>query len=59
MSWNEFSNKRILAVKQRIQTIVVYEELEMVQGAEDTAEVGVEKEAIVDSFDRPMQAQYS
>ena len=54
--WNEFSMKRILEVKQRIQTVVVYEEIREEEGHEATAS---QKEAIVDSYDRPMQAQYT
>jgi hypothetical protein len=51
VDWQEFSQKRILQVKQRIQTIVIYEELN-----EDGQ--ATEKEAVVDSYDRPMQAGY-
>jgi hypothetical protein len=51
--WNEFSPKRILEVKQRIQTVVVYEELIYEDQPPER------KEAIVDSYDRPMQAQYT
>ena len=49
--WQEFSIKKILEVKQRIQTVVTYEELR-----DDETVV---KEAIVDSFDRPVQAMYT
>ena len=56
-SWNEFSTKRILEVKQRIQTVVIYEELE--EPIPGGAEVAVKKEAVVDSYDRPTQAQYT
>ena len=47
--------KRILEVRQRIQTVVRYEEVVEQEGQEAKA---IEREAIVDSYDRPMQAQY-
>jgi hypothetical protein len=53
--WNEFSMKRILEVKQRIQTVVRYEEVQDVDGESKATE----KEAIVDSYDRPIQASYT
>jgi hypothetical protein len=46
--------KRILEVKQRIQTVVRYEEIIETEGGD----AAIEKEAIVDSFDRPIQASY-
>lgn len=52
--WSEFSMKRILEVRQRIQTIVIYEEIKEIDGEAKATE----REAIVDSFDRPMQAGY-
>lgn len=54
--WQKMSMKRILEVKQRIQTIVFYEEL---QEDDNGGDVAVQKEAIVDSYDRPMQSQYT
>jgi hypothetical protein len=48
--------KRILEVKQRIQTVVRYEEVREPEGGGDA--IAIEKEAIVDSFDRPIQASY-
>jgi hypothetical protein len=47
----DFQDMRILSVKQRIQTIVVYERLVEDKDAE-------EREMIVDSYDRPLQAAY-
>jgi hypothetical protein len=47
--------KRILEVKQRVQTVVKYEEITEVNGESKP----VEKEAIVDSYDRPIQASYT
>ena len=44
-------------MKQRIQTVVIYEELE--EPIPGGAEVAVKKEAVVDSYDRPTQAQYT
>lgn len=44
---------RIKEVKQRVQTIVIYEVL---IEPENHAE---QREAIVDSYDRPLQAQYT
>ena len=55
--WDQFSQKRILEVKQRIQTVVVYEELPDGAGIEDA--VPERKEAVVDSYDRPIQASYT
>lgn len=55
MDWNEFSTKRILEVKQRIQTIVIYEVLKDDNGRDTPVTV----EAVVDSFDRPIQASYT
>lgn len=53
---DNFAMRKILEVKQRIQTIVVYEELAPQQ---DGTEVTKRKEVITDTYDRPLQAQYT
>ncbi len=51
--WQKFSRKAIKEVRQRVQTIVVYEEHDP---ETDTVK---EVEAVVFSYDRPMQAEYT
>lgn len=51
MDWNEFSEKRIIKTFQRIQSIVIYEEL--VDGKP------VQKEAVVDQIDQASWAPFA
>ena len=58
LEWQKMSMKRNIEVKQRIQTIVIYEEVnEDESSSHHTATV--QKEAVVESYDRPVQAQYT
>lgn len=62
LDWNEWSQKRIIEVKTRIQTIVVYEELEeatdYATGEKYLKEEPVRKEAVVDQMDTGSIRQY-